>query len=57
MYDDLANNDKAVGEAIAHNAAAGAVGIGLGILTTVALGSNPAGWATVAIAAGGSLGI
>jgi len=53
MYDDLANNDKTVGEAVAHNAAAGSAGLATGLATVLVFG-NPTGLATVAIAAGGA---
>ncbi len=49
MYDDMANDDKTVGEALSHNGMTLAAGIGgtamLTGLTTIFLGSNPIGWA------------
>ncbi|HLR52726.1 MAG TPA: hypothetical protein VK072_07625, partial [Candidatus Avamphibacillus sp.] len=42
FYDDLHHNDKSVGEATAHSGALLAIG------GTVALGSNPGGWAIAA---------
>ena len=51
MYDDLANKDKSVGEAITHNTTAlgiGVAGSAIGTAATaVLLGSNPAGWAVL----------
>ena len=51
MYDDMVNNDKTVGEAVAHNGAAVGVGLGVGKATTIAyavlMGTNPVGWAVL----------
>jgi hypothetical protein len=55
MYDDVANN-KTGGEALAHNVSLVGIGAGVSILgkgiVTVALGSNPGGWAIAACVAG-----
>ncbi|WP_158591826.1 ribonuclease YeeF family protein [Oceanobacillus halophilus] len=51
MYQDIAQKDKTVGEAVSHNTAALGVGIGgnaVGMAgTALLLGSNPAGWAVL----------
>ncbi|WP_026909129.1 ribonuclease YeeF family protein [Paucisalibacillus globulus] len=50
MYDDIANNGKTVGEAIAHNGAAAGVGLATNTIITasiVGLASNPVGWAVI----------
>lgn len=50
MYDDMANDDKTVGEALSHNALTTGIGTGAGIATSatiVALASNPVGWAAL----------
>ena len=53
MYDDLANNNKTIGEATAHNGFTTGVGVTASIGATVALSSNPVGWAIAGgIAAG-----
>ena len=54
VYDDLANNDKTAGEALAHNGTSLMVGVG----TTVGLGllvSNPVGWAAAGVVAAGAV--
>ncbi len=51
MHDDLANEDKTVGVAIAHNATV--AGAGLGASALVGLGSTPVGWGIVGVAAVG----
>nr|WP_232806091.1 T7SS effector LXG polymorphic toxin [Staphylococcus caledonicus] len=45
MYDDLTNNNKTIGEAVAHNGLTTGVGVGATIVATVALSSTPVGWA------------
>ncbi|GKS46713.1 transposase [Staphylococcus argenteus] len=59
MYDDLANDDKTVGEALSHNGMTLAAGAGAGAVVTVGasilLGSNPVGWAIVGVLAASSL--
>ncbi len=50
MYDDMANDDKTVGEALSHNALTTGIGIGAGagMTATIALfASNPVGWAVI----------
>ncbi|WP_323703667.1 transposase [Mammaliicoccus sp. Dog046] len=57
MYDDMANDNKTVGEAVSHNTLTTGGGLASGIVAGY-LFTNPAGWATTAIigiAAGGSL--
>lgn len=53
MYDDMANDDKTVGEALSHNGMTLAAGVGTTALITVFLGSNPVG---IAVLAGFALG-
>ncbi|MDE5415227.1 hypothetical protein N7Z68_17850, partial [Alkalihalobacillus sp. MEB203] len=59
FYEDVTEKGKTVGEAIAHNGASVAFGIGGSALGSVAvvlvLGSNPVGWATVAGVAAGAV--
>ncbi|KAA9384759.1 transposase [Staphylococcus epidermidis] len=45
MYDDLANNNKTIGEATVHNGLTTVVGVGASLATTAILSSNPIGWA------------
>lgn len=49
MYDDMANDDKTVGEALSHNGMTLAAGVGTTAAITFFLSSNPVGWATVGI--------
>ena len=55
MYDDMANKDKTVGQAVVHNGLSTGIGWGAAEVTTVIfgafLGSTPVGWAAVGIAA------
>jgi|SRR5690625_535227 len=53
MYGDLANNNKTVGEAVAHNTASLVAGVALGLGISLIIG-NPVGLAAVAITAGTS---
>ena len=48
MYGDLVNNNKTVGEAVAHNTTAGAAGVVLGVGVSLVLGTNPVGLAAIA---------
>lgn len=61
MYDDMANKDKTVGQALSHNTVSTGVGIGGGALGALAVGAlvtNPAGWAILGgIAVGTAAGI
>ncbi len=58
MYDDLANDDKTVGEALSHNGMTLVAGIGgsaaVGAIAAIALSSNPVGWTVLAGLAVGS---
>lgn len=48
MYDDMANKDKTVGQAVVHNGLSTGIGWGAGTLAAAAFfGSNPIGWAAV----------
>lgn len=53
MHDDLANEDKTVGVAIAHNATVAGAGVGASALVGVALGTNPVGGAITLVALAG----
>ncbi len=50
VYDDIANEKKTVGQAVAHNGVSTAIGWGAAALTTLAF-TNPVGWAAVGVAA------
>ncbi|MCR0920753.1 LXG domain-containing protein [Staphylococcus aureus] len=50
MYDDMANDDKTVGEALSHNGMTLAAGSAMGTIVSVGitmLASNPVGWAVL----------
>ncbi|WP_191904747.1 hypothetical protein [Staphylococcus epidermidis] len=55
MYDDLANNNKTIGEATAHNGLTTGAGVGASLETTALLSSNPIGWAILGGIAAGTL--
>ncbi|MFD2130662.1 hypothetical protein ACFSKI_05365 [Pseudogracilibacillus auburnensis] len=55
MQDDLVNEDKTVGEAIAHNVIVSGVGVGASLGAGALLGTNPVGWGIVGVAAVGML--
>ena len=55
MYDDLANNNKTIGEATAHNGLTTGAGVGASVIVGLALSSNPVGWAIAGGIAAGTL--
>ena len=55
MYDDLANNNSTIGEATAHNGLTTGLGVGISVIVTSALSSNPIGWAILGGIAAGTL--